>query len=300
MEEAQQNLKNPPHEFRDASRSAVLKRGCSLHPPPPLLSPSDTFALSMVNSVDCLSPSRRRFVRDDDDDFTLRFRTDERRRGNRVCDARPFVSVVGTSPTVFAPSGRREKPGKPHARRMHRSRNWRGREGGEGGGRGGSLNRRRQDQASPCPSPHTLPYVRHNARRLAPRRCTLSHWKGVCTDHTRGAVPSLSLSLSLSSLSLPATLLLPPVRPSVSLSHPFPSSLSLSLSLFIPPTRCVCLFIVAFWEIPDTRVTEPHTRAAPRAAACIPILELHPVGSRIPPRLRKTAGWRYIRTGSEL
>lgn len=131
------------------------------------------------------------------------------------------------------------------------------------------------------PSPRSLSCVRQRAAAGSSSVHSLALEGSALI--TRAAVLSLSLPpFLLYSFSLPLPLYL---------------CLALSFSLFIPPTRCVCLFIVVFWEIPDTRVTESHTRAAPRyaarAAACIPILELHPVGSRIPPRLRRAAGWRY-------
>lgn len=62
---------------------------------------------------------------------------------------------------------------------------------------------------------------------MVPRRCTLA-LEG-SAPITRAAIFALSLSLSLP-LTLP---LLPPFYPSHRL-------------------RCVCLFIVVFWEIPDT------------------------------------------------
>jgi len=111
--------------------------------------------------------------------------------------------------------------------------------------RRGFLNRRRQDQAPRSAFPFLRPA---NARAAAGSSSVHSLGFGrECTDHTRGAYPSLPASP------------FPPPRPSSHLALSLPSA---SRSLFIPPTRCVCLFIVAFWEIPDTRVTESHTCAA--------------------------------------
>lgn len=148
-------------------RDAVFKTRLLAHPPPSL----DTFALSMVNSVDYLSPSRRRFARDDDDDFTLRFRTGERRRGSRVCDARPYVPVVGHRRRFSRPTDGGGNQGNPtHGACTGRAI------GVEGEGVPSTDGARIKPPPVP---PRTLSYVQHNARRLAPRRYTLSLWKGV-------------------------------------------------------------------------------------------------------------------------
>lgn len=199
----------------------------------------------------------------------------------------PVRTRGGASPTVFAPNGRRGKPGKPHARRMHRSRNWRGRGGG-------SLNRRRQDQASPCPPAH--PFLRPAQRAAAGSSSVHSLALEGSALITRAALCLLSVSLSLSPCHPP-----PPARPSVPSPPPSFSVISLPFSVSLYPTNSMCLFVYSR-VLGNTRYASngaSYTRRAARAAACIPILELHPVGSRIPPRLRKTAGWRYTR-GPEL
>jgi len=119
----------------------------------------NTFALSMVNSVDCLSPSpvsRRLYA----------ISNGRASEGKRV-----RARGGGVPPTVFAPSGRRGKPGKPHARRMHRSRNWR-----RGGGSSTDGAR-----IKPPPLPHpAFPFPRptaHGGWLLV--GALLSRWKGV-------------------------------------------------------------------------------------------------------------------------